>query len=1366
MASFWTKLVDVITPWDRGGERKRREEEAARKAQERIVRPTPQPNIQIQRPQRTIGGQEFSLGVQPDRQVSVPTTPTVQRQDYDNGLINRPKQSLWDKIKDQFDANTEADQYRRQEKLIESVVKRGADRKTVETVMALNPELRRESVRQNNIVPSVANFIRDSVVSVGRGVRAITSNPIESGREELARLTGNKEAERAARYRRDKAMYGKEIADRLAAGGKVTGWETLEGIGNTISVLPAVKGAQLVTQGVRETARTGAFRPLLRRGLEGLDEAFLGVRDLLRRPQNARNLDGLKQAADEVAGINVLTPDQLDDLTRRTNIPVRRPVDIRIPIDEGVEIPVRNLTPQGDIIREVGGDSPRVTSVPTREEIQQARFRNQPFGRPDERIEGVTPRSPEAPYRLDTEVATSIQNKLIDDYADMLRDMGEGNGVDILPDGRRVSNNFRFGDTKGKRMTKAAWREEAERQLRNGEAEPSIQRAFNDASDPEVQSMLARGEQPDVDPGRPISVKQVDSIPVREVTDIPVDDEVGVGSVRPTKVVDRTAEKTEAAARQQAQTAPPKIVGFTEDGTPIYDRQLWFETSPDGTTRVKTSTKASSSTDASRSSSDDMSRIYREIVDSLRENQKAYRSEKKLRKAEFGRRQAAKQRLYDEYRAQGMSAQEAKKAADKALGGAYTKVHSTTPNVSEETVNFLLDKTKTDQNTQNAFSRWLDPNHTESLRDWEIRRIRQFFNKHVGEDAAQAIEEFIVDAELVGDRSIPAKVADFMTSVIASGDISAVGRQGLSGWINHPRMSKQAWNEALKSLRSNGYEEYVTKLKNDPNVAFIEQYGGEHGKFLSLTDKADEARAASDLVDKTPGLNKVVGVSNRHYNTYLDELRLQQKTAIINKYGGQEGFLKAAEAASPGNPEKWIETWFKVIDRQSGRGSLGKAGAITAGDVQVLFSARNLASKFQRLTAPLQLGLLKTNPQAYMYQLRETAAQAAVTIAALAALKESGLVDIENGKIKVGKTRIDITGGFATMIKALNDVRKGFMGQLDRRTGTDAAIDYLRNQFSPLLSTLGRLGDMKFGTGKDKYGNELDAKWWLDAAPLPAVAQTAVDSAFEGEGLFDIARNVFLDAVGLSTNTYMSADDKDQAARAETADVVGAELTRLRDSGLLNDQMISTMSDSLQKVFAEGKTPTEKELGQIKDALVKGVGTGIGADSDTAYRERGDYEKDLAVLQLKKQILEADPTTKPSSLKNLDVQIKRSQVLLENDIPYELFNLYQNTGLEEWRDLAETNPQLYQQLWELDELFTKAGGSYGRGDPTKQKYYAKKSGGGSGGGSRSMTAKFYGGLSNVPERKAYAQTALSKGGTDIPVIRRVRPNIVHRIGRG
>lgn len=86
------------------------------------------------------------------------------------------------------------------------------------------------------------------------------------------------------------------------------------------------------------------------------------------------------------------------------------------------------------------------------------------------------------------------QNKIVSDYADMLRSMGEGNGVSVASDGRRVSNNVRFGETKGNRMTKSAWQDEAERQLRSGQAEPEIQKAFRDLDDPEFRS-LAQSEE-------------------------------------------------------------------------------------------------------------------------------------------------------------------------------------------------------------------------------------------------------------------------------------------------------------------------------------------------------------------------------------------------------------------------------------------------------------------------------------------------------------------------------------------------------------------------------------------------------------------------------------------------------------------------------------------------------------------------------------------------------------------------------------------------------------------------------------------------------------------------------------------------------
>src|SRR5690606_32740079 len=123
------------------------------------------------------------------------------------------------------------------------------------------------------------------------------------------------------------------------------------------------------------------------------------------------------------------------------------------------------------------------------------------------------------------------------------------------------------------------------------------------------------------------------------------------------------------------------------------------------------------------------------------------------------------------------------------------------------------------------------------------------------------------------------------------------------------------------------------------------------------------------------------------------------------------------------------------------------------------------------------------------------------------------------------------------------------------------------------------------------------------------------------------------------------------AARGETADKVGAELQGLRDSGLLNDDIMRILPENVQKVMASGKPLKENELKDVKETLVKGVGTGLGADSDSTYRERGNYDQDLAALQLKKQLLESDPRSKPSDLKNLDTQIKRSEVLRDNQIP-------------------------------------------------------------------------------------------------------------------
>jgi hypothetical protein len=62
------------------------------------------------------------------------------------------------------------------------------------------------------------------------------------------------------------------------------------------------------------------------------------------------------------------------------------------------------------------------------------------------------------------------QKQMINDYANMLEDMGQGNGIDILPNGSRVSNNFRTANNKGKAMSKADWFDQARQDLESGKA--------------------------------------------------------------------------------------------------------------------------------------------------------------------------------------------------------------------------------------------------------------------------------------------------------------------------------------------------------------------------------------------------------------------------------------------------------------------------------------------------------------------------------------------------------------------------------------------------------------------------------------------------------------------------------------------------------------------------------------------------------------------------------------------------------------------------------------------------------------------------------------------------------------------------------
>jgi hypothetical protein len=100
------------------------------------------------------------------------------------------------------------------------------------------------------------------------------------------------------------------------------------------------------------------------------------------------------------------------------------------------------------------------------------------------------------------------QNKTVADYAEYLKEVGQGNGVDIHPDGRRITNNFRSDDLKGKQMTNSDWFDEARKQLESGKADAMAQDEWNAAKPTAPSTKLAPQSQPKAVPPQQLPVSE------------------------------------------------------------------------------------------------------------------------------------------------------------------------------------------------------------------------------------------------------------------------------------------------------------------------------------------------------------------------------------------------------------------------------------------------------------------------------------------------------------------------------------------------------------------------------------------------------------------------------------------------------------------------------------------------------------------------------------------------------------------------------------------------------------------------------------------------------------------------------------------
>lgn len=1518
--SWITRAIDTITPWDRGGEverRKKREEEQQQRQNVNQTRQqfnapiTRQPNNPITDIIQQREKKPINIGLEPQNQVQVP-----QKSEYDN-VLPKPKQSFWNKVRDQFDANTEADKYRRLERdsanIRNDLLSRGVEpNKATETSVKIAKSTAQpyhggiDTLRDYNVglMAGGAKMAVDTVKGIGRGAKFAATNPIESGREELAKLTNNKEAERAAKYRQLKNAFGGETLKD----GELGYGDLFEAGSNVLSVLPVLKGVgmaetatrQALTQGGKQGAVTAT-----KGVLSGVDEALFNLRDfrnIFRKPNIAKEIQGAEKNLAE-GGVLSTLPREIDDLLSEAAI--RDLVKTDIPVTQeghaiGEAIDVRNLSEPKPLIREVGGDATNATTniVDKANDIRRAQ------------------REAEAAITTPNTATARASSGLIDNP----KYLGEAGGV-----------------TKIEIDTERAMLDEA---LANKEINKTQYKEANKALDETVAS-----DAPAPTDGRKIEVQQPRDIPVVDETIVPQGLPEKPGTVRATAVTDKQAIKTQMAAEQPIVAPPATIPKETQhilDNPKQYNKR-----------QVEAARNQRKLAKAYAKDQEETSEQYTRAVNAIEDRTPSFEGKNEgfaptgeFKKGKRGNIYEVSKGEAEKSRASVVagteSAEEIYSNAVKrrATQGAYSprdvgavkelvESGQVTPDnplyrklldVGKESgtdwgkTGSLMTKTKRGSDSgaklTSAFARkiWNMAEDTTKVDTVDFKAVEnannvfaeardkanELFNTYKKSGSDADFDAFIKAQDAVDKADIAAKRTEYQTAkgllkdnvqvekmrqlerLASEGDLGKMDYVDSAMLSSAGTMLRNLVNSVPSMIEEGIFGKGAAKITNKfrPDT--------EIGGGLSKSTLSSLKRGLSDFGDKAKAMKQDSGSIFRHpienlktFSTLGNETgdvvidataRESLKDAYKNTLKS-EGFTgdieKMAEAMSRNDPQRLLHEYQRIarIDAGLGGGNITKRTKLElniAESISNVLGTGNPTAKtdaFAKALTRVTIGFpgavaratgtgLKRLPGGSLYDFAAAARATDNTQKALLtkqAIKQTGtgLTVLPGLFYTLGATG-HLSGSYPTDPDerarweregiSENSIKIGddwyqfpaflgawsapatFWGAIGRGENVKDASITTAKGVSDVLPTdqLSKLSDVIKGRSSgEKFVPNFTANVTRALTPAGAllnqvakVFDSTENDTNSGSMLDDFVDKVFGGIPG--GDKIVDIPDKltDQGEVIKNPDplavMVGAssteqskgieqskniqsnidnQLSQIDQYGLLNDSNLDgVLTDSGLQAYNKtkgGKKLDESDIKALREGLVKGV----SPTKDTAYLEREQYDTNLNVLKLKRDLISSDKTVAPSTIEELDTQIRRAEMYKDGKINYKDVDEYKNVTLSEWRkmgdpDSDEYNPEMYQKLWEIDQVMAKNDASYAKGDTSKQKYSAKKSGSGSGrgrGGSRltKLSADFgrlTGSSPFAPKIREY-QT-MEQATNKIPVIRRVQPNIVHTIRSG
>lgn len=364
------------------------------------------------------------------------------------------------------------------------------------------------------------------------------------------------------------------------------------------------------------------------------------------------------------------------------------------------------------------------------------------------------------------------------------------------------------------------------------------------------------------------------------------------------------------------------------------------------------------------------------------------------------------------------------------------------------------------------------------------------------------------------------EVAGNSKSMASSMDNSAIFKQGWKAMLTHPRI----WfSNALSSfgylVKSFGGKQVMDEIDADiisrPTYDLMQKGG--------LAIGVHEEQYPTSWASKIPILGRAYKASESAFTGFVHKLRAD----IFDNY-----IDIASKSGVDINDTDQIHSISKLVNSLTGRGSLGQFEPAADFVNSIFFSPRLLKSHIDVLT------IHSTDPNFSAFARKQAAINLVKVIvgsSAILATAEAihpGSVDWDRnssnyGKIKIGKTRFDVTGGMSSLVTLVNrlitrkyksstsgKITSIDSGKFGSTTGKDLLHDFADNKLSPVGTLLLDMADQR------DY-NKKKITFIGEAGKL--VTPLSVANYFElrdNPDSADLLLSTIADALGISTNTY------------------------------------------------------------------------------------------------------------------------------------------------------------------------------------------------------------------------------------------------------